>query len=1072
MSKTLTRLSTICSLVLVSISFIAPSQGQESESIDDTLVKFQGLDKSYAPAPLWTWNDLMTEEAIRRQLHELKEQGVQQVFVHPRPGLMTTYLTDDWFKAWRCALETAEKLDMNIWIYDENSYPSGFAGGFVSVAMPEARKQTLSFGRTKDRPEVNDDVLAVYIIDKDNQPHLVTDKVKKKETPQKADYLVARRYWCPKRDWFAGKYYVDIIRPGVTKKFLDITLGAYKKHFGDQFGKRIPGCFTDEPSVSHTGYLHWNEELPEMFKKKWGYPLIENLSKLVHKSGDWRQVRYHYQYLINELFVNNWCRTYADYCESLGLEMTGHYFEHVWPQTRCSPDQMAAMIWEHRPGIDMLDYGYKFYDPESPNAQFGNVRSVKELSSVTNQAGRKRNICESFGASGWWLHFSDYKCYTDWLIALGVNTIDEHYTPITIRGARKYDHPPFFSYHEPWWKDYHVLARYNTRLCAAMSSGKQVNHVVVLEPTTTMWMHQQLTHRPEELLAYAQPYQDMVKKLELSQAECDLLSECVLQHFGREGKPGKLTIGQREYDLFIIPPNTENLNSDTVTMLETYLAGGGKVLCCSDVLNLVDGKLSKNKIQKLTASPNWRQASPDEAIQAAVDRTASSGLVIKRAKDDAGQLYHQRRRLDDGELVFMVNTSTKHPTAATMTADARSVQAWDAFSGTVHAYPATSDGKTLTAQIEIPPCGSLLLALSNKEKPGKTTTVAGPMVPMPGSGFANSKQLSTVGPLTAKRLGPNVLTFDFVDVTAGGETKKGMAVVDAQDWVFKKHGYEKNPWRHAVQWRDEQMKHKYSPDSGFTATYHFTIEDKKVPTPIEIVIERADLYEITCNGKPVTPTPKRWWLDRSFGVVDLSKTAHIGPNEVTIAMKPMTPYGEVANTYLIGDFALEPAEKVFVVKAPGSIAVPTARSDAKEAKTRLSWKAQGLPFYAEGIAYEQTFDVPADGKSDSKKRFFVELPSWRGSLARISVNGKPAGHIIIDPWRCDVTSLIQPGKNLVRVEIVGTLANTLGPHHNKKFSHWCGPFNFGGCPNGPPAGKEYNLYDYGLWKPLQLKAVW
>ncbi|MGP0062421.1 MAG: DUF1553 domain-containing protein, partial [Isosphaeraceae bacterium] len=64
-------------------------------------------------------------------------------WVHPRPGLMTPYLSADWFRLWKAALAEAEKLDMNLWIYDENSYPSGFAGGLVPEAMPESRGRGL-----------------------------------------------------------------------------------------------------------------------------------------------------------------------------------------------------------------------------------------------------------------------------------------------------------------------------------------------------------------------------------------------------------------------------------------------------------------------------------------------------------------------------------------------------------------------------------------------------------------------------------------------------------------------------------------------------------------------------------------------------------------------------------------------------------------------------------------------------------------------------------------------------------------------------------------------------------------
>ena len=45
------------------------------------------------PAPLWVWNDMLTEEQIRGTLRDLAGQKVKQAFVHPRPGLMTPYLS-------------------------------------------------------------------------------------------------------------------------------------------------------------------------------------------------------------------------------------------------------------------------------------------------------------------------------------------------------------------------------------------------------------------------------------------------------------------------------------------------------------------------------------------------------------------------------------------------------------------------------------------------------------------------------------------------------------------------------------------------------------------------------------------------------------------------------------------------------------------------------------------------------------------------------------------------------------------------------------------------------------------
>ena len=55
----------------------------------------------------------------------------------------------------------------------------------------------------------------------------------------------------------------------------------------------------------------------------------------------------------------------------------------------------------------------------------------RELSSVANQLGMKRTLCEVYGAGGWDLRFEDMKRIGDWLEVLGVNTLDQHLSYVT-----------------------------------------------------------------------------------------------------------------------------------------------------------------------------------------------------------------------------------------------------------------------------------------------------------------------------------------------------------------------------------------------------------------------------------------------------------------------------------------------------------------------------------------------------------------------------------------------------------------------------------------------------------------
>ncbi|MBK6282972.1 MAG: hypothetical protein IPF54_10205 [Draconibacterium sp.] len=94
----------------------------------------------YRSAPLWDWNEQISEEGIDFQMKEFKKAGIGGVFVHPRPGLLTEYLSEDWFHLFDYTVQKGKELGMNVWIYDENSYPSGFAGGHVPAEMPDSYK--------------------------------------------------------------------------------------------------------------------------------------------------------------------------------------------------------------------------------------------------------------------------------------------------------------------------------------------------------------------------------------------------------------------------------------------------------------------------------------------------------------------------------------------------------------------------------------------------------------------------------------------------------------------------------------------------------------------------------------------------------------------------------------------------------------------------------------------------------------------------------------------------------------------------------------------------------------------
>jgi hypothetical protein len=498
-------------------------------------------------------------------------------------------------------------------------------------------------------------------------------------------------------------------------------------------------------------------------------------------------------------------------------------------------------------------------------------------------------------------------------------------------------------------------------------------------------------------------------------------------------------VNKRSYPVVVLPPHTENMNSRTAKLLQDLLRAGGTVIACGEPPSRVDGAAS-SQLQPLASHANWVRAKSEELPPVLAKWSDPTAFSIVRAPGDKGILFHMRRELADSQLLTLVNSSIQSPSAGTLQSRARGIERWDLDTGKTTAYAFEPHAKGVTAKFNLPPSGSLVLFLSNQ--PLK----AAPVVD------ETATPISPGGPLTVRRVAPNVLTLDYVDITAGGETRTNVYFYQANQFAWQKNGMERNPWDSAVQFKDELITKKFASDSGFTASYHFTIEGA-VPKKLTLVIERPDLYTITCNGRRVSAKKGDWWLDKAFGRIGLAGAAKSGENVVIIKAVPFTIYHELEPAYVLGDFALKATERGFVI-APDQL-------------LRLGkWNEQGHPFYSAGVVYRQQFDVARTGG-----KFVVSLPSWYGSVAKVLVNGKLAGYVAVPPWECDVTKHVKRGANTIEILAIGTLKNTLGPHHGKPGlgSAWPGMFQRGPNP-GPPPGANYSTVGYGLFEPFVLNA--
>jgi hypothetical protein len=297
-----------------------------------------------------------------------------------------------------------------------------------------------------------------------------------------------------------------------------------------------------------------------------------------------------------------------------------------------------------------------------------------------------------------------------------------------------------------------------------------------------------------------------------------------------------------------------------------------------------------------------------------------------------------------------------------------------------------------------------------------------------------------------------MLTLDYCDLTIDGKTHEGMYFYNAADTIFKFHlkepyGFNYNPWSVAVQYRTDILdRNRFDSLSGFEVVFPFYIANDFLPEKLKAVAEWPHLYRFRINGREIEPLQDEWWLDRSFGIFELSGYLQAGRNELQVSIRPMHIHAELEPVYLLGDFSLESVDKGWIINPP----VPMELG---------SWKSLGFPHYSGEVAYTRYFD-----HNGSYNNYRVKLNAWQGSVAEVWVNDNKAGIIGWAPYELEISPWIRQGENKVIIRICGSLKNLLGPHHNNPRPGVVTPWSFFYSPESQPPGLDYHLLDYGLFE--------
>src|SRR5450759_5269529 len=400
----------------------------------------------------------------------------------------------------------------------------------------------------------------------------------------------------------------------------------------------------------------------------------------------------------------------------------------------------------------------------------------------------------------------------------------------------------------------------------------------------------------------------------------------------------------------------ENINWETFQLLEKFIYGGGKLIIFDDP-TLLDGSVSE-EVTRVFAKHTSVIFKLKDYSEGNIKKYFNN-KNLKFEGMTGGTIYHQRRMLTDGQIIFLANSSLTEKAGGSLTTKGKDVLEMNTLTGDIFGYPNQASGDDVSISYSIPPAGSLLLFIQDTKKSDYTV----PVKPQ------NYTAVQSATPMKVTRNEENVLMIDFCDLMVGNDNIKDLNTYYAADKVYKYYGFKNgNHWNTSVQFKTNIVdRDTFSLNTGFTATYHFPVKGKFDWSKIKAVVERTNLWTVTVNGIEVKPENGEWWLDRSYGVFNIGKAVKTGDNTITLKTSPMKIHAEIEPVYILGDFSVKQADKGWEIEAPVS------------AYTLGSWKSQGLPFYSWGISYSREFNIDnADG------RWEVDLGNWNGTVTEVT----------------------------------------------------------------------------------------
>ena len=487
-------------------------------------------------------NENLSEKDIIEEINAIKNAGCGGFLVETRG--FTDWGREKWWKVLDIVLAEAKRLDMKVWITDDETVPSGKANWAVRDKYPELQRLDLAQNtvdalgpqkgaafRTELFMHEGEELFAAVayrVTGTDDEP-VYSDA--KNLTGNLKDGIL---FWdIPEGFWrifliFKTKSrgvpmfrdHLDYLNPDACALMISEVYEPHYEHLPEYFGNTIAGFFTDEPIFGNMAsekmnyceklgddsiLAPWRDDLLSIISEKEGWSEEETLLALPalwrNIGGKTASLRRRYMDILTESYSENFVKPLGRWCKEHNVLYTGHILEDMNADMRfgwSTGHFFRSQEGQHTSGFDIVLQQLKVGSYELSHATISSAK-YSDPSFYLYVVGKLaascahlyphmegRIMCENAGAGGWGEGLSTRKYMLDSSLICGANL----FSSAVFDPKHNNNHiPPFVYDHgeNPQYPFLRPLMQYLNRVCHLNSGGVHIANVLIYYPAEGDW---------------------------------------------------------------------------------------------------------------------------------------------------------------------------------------------------------------------------------------------------------------------------------------------------------------------------------------------------------------------------------------------------------------------------------------------------------------------------------------------------------------------------------------------------------------------------------------------------------